>query len=99
MRKIAVSALLGAALLLGATDRASAAYALCLEPRAPSLSFIVKPSKPYCATSRDGCEQWEIESYKLDVKRYYDQLQEYLAQVDSYRKKAYEYAACMADLD
>ena len=37
--------------------------------------------------------------YKSAVNRYFDSLQTYLVDVDSYRKKAYEYAECMADLD
>jgi hypothetical protein len=85
-------------LSLSTSQPAFAAYSFCSEPRAPSLSFITKPSKPYCATMRN-CEQWEVDSYRSNVKRYFDRLQEYLADVESYQKEAYEYAKCMADLD
>ena len=54
--------------------------------------------KPYCAASR-SCEQWQVDSYRNEVDRYFDHLKTYLADVDSYRKKAYEYASCMAELD
>ena len=77
----------------------SSAYAICFEPKAPSLFMISKPRKPYCATIGDGCDQWEIDSYKNNVKRYFDQLRDYLTEVESFRKKAHEYAECMADLD
>ena len=76
---------------------AQAGYGFCLEPRAPSL-FASRPSKPYCAISR-SCEQWQVDSYNSEVNRYFDALKNYLVDVDSYRKKAYEYAECMADLD
>ena len=72
--------------------------AICLEPRAPSLLFLRKPLKPYCASTR-SCEEWQIESYKNEVSRYYQQLEDYISSVDRFRKKASEYAQCMADLD
>ena len=77
----------------------SAQAAFCFEPRSPSLFVISKPAKPYCATSGSGCESWEIESYRSDVRRYIAQLEEYLNGVEKYRKDAYEYAQCMAKLD
>lgn len=86
------------ALCLTCLNAPAAAAALCLEPRAPSVLFLSKPSKPYCATSR-SCEQWQVDSYKRDVARYYARLEEYLEEVDRFRKRAVEYAQCMADLD
>lgn len=74
------------------------ASAFCLEPRRPSSMFVTKPSKPYCAVSR-SCEQYEIDSYRSDVKRYYDQLREYADSVDRFYKQAAEYIECMSKLD
>lgn len=73
--------------------------AFCLEPRAPSLTFLTKPSKPYCATIGDGCDEWEISRYRSEVESYINELQQYLDEVERYRKKAYEYAQCMAEPD
>jgi hypothetical protein len=73
--------------------------AFCLEPRAPSLTFLTKPSKPYCATIGDGCDEWEIRMYRSEVEQYINELQQYLDDVEKYRKKAYEYAECMAEPD
>ncbi len=92
-------AALTAAVLVALFASSSADAAFCLEPRAPSLTFLSKPSKPYCAMSGDGCEEWEISMYRSDVERYINQLQQYLDDVEKYRKKAYEYAACMAEPD
>jgi len=77
----------------------SAQAAICFEPRSPSLFLISKPKKPYCATSGSGCESWEIESYRSEVKRHIARLEEYLDSVEKYRKDAYEYAECMAKPD
>lgn len=83
--------------MLASSVPAQAGYGFCMEPRAPSL-FVTKPQKPFCAATH-SCEQWEVDMYKSAVNRYFDSLQTYLVDVDSYRKKAYEYAECMADLD
>jgi hypothetical protein len=71
------------------------AYGFCIEPKAPSLLFLRKPSKPICIS---GCSEWEISNYKSDVKRYFSSLQEYSDDVDRYYKKAGEYVECMAKL-
>jgi hypothetical protein len=83
-------------MIMGLTSPAAASF--CLEPRAPSGLFIRKPTKPYCAASR-SCDEWEVSSYKAEVKRYYQQLEDYASSVDTFRKKAAEYVECMADLD
>lgn len=72
-------------------------YGFCMAPRAPFL-YAAKPSKPYCASSR-SCSQWELDSYKRSVESYFNELQQYMVDVDKFRKLAYEYAECMADLD
>ena len=72
-------------------------YGFCMAPRAPFL-YAAKPSKPYCVSSR-SCSQWEIDSYKRSVESYFNDLQQYMTDVDKFRKLAYEYAECMADLD
>ena len=87
----------GMCLVAVSSSPAVAAYGFCMEPRAPSV-YITKPMKPYCAASR-SCEQWQVDSYKNEIDRYFDNLKTYLADVDRYRKKAYEYASCMAELD
>lgn len=84
---------------MSVSSSAAGAYSFCLEPRAPSLTFLTKPSKPYCAMSRSGCKQWEIDMYRLELEQYVNRLQEYLDDVEKYRKKAYEYAQCMAKPD
>lgn len=61
--------------------------------------FIIKPTKPYCAISRSGCDEWEINMYRSEVERYVGQLQRYLDDVEKYRKRAHEYAQCMAQPD
>lgn len=78
---------------------AHGSFGYCIEPKAPSITFLTKPSKPYCATFGDGCESWEIQMYRSEVERYVNELQSYIDDVEKYRKKAYEYAECMAELD
>ncbi len=77
----------------------AASASICLEPRAPSLFMVSKPRKPYCATSGSGCEKWEIDNYRSEVRRHISRLEEYLADVEKYRKRAYDYAQCMAEPD
>jgi len=89
--------LAGCALMLPASQPAQAAFGYCSQPQAPTV-FVRKPSKPYCATDR-SCEQWEVDSYKSEVDRYFRSLKAYLAEVDTYSEEAYAYAKCMADLD
>jgi hypothetical protein len=79
------------------TTSALAAYGYCMEPRAPSL-YASKPSKPYCATSQN-CSSFEVEQYRSSIKSYYSQLEQYLVDVDKFRKLAYEYADCEAKSD
>lgn len=67
-----------------------------MEPRAPSALFLTKPTKPFCL---NGCSAWQVQSYKDDVRRYFDGLQQYADDVDRYYKRAGEYIQCMADLD
>ena len=87
-----------AAALCAFLAAAPAQAAFCMEPKAPSMLFVTKPNKPWCARDR-SCDQWEVNSYKSQLERYFSQLEEYLADVDRYRKKAVEYANCMAQLD
>src|SRR6476659_10108285 len=96
-RILRVSTLVLLAAVMGGGSPAQASFGFCMEPRAPSL-FASRPQKPYCATTH-SCEQWQVDSYKIEVTQYFDALQTYLVNVDAYRKKAYEYAQCMADLD
>lgn len=84
------------AMLTGISVPAHAAF--CIEPKAPSLLFIRKPMKPYCATDR-SCDQWEVDAYKSEVSRYFSQLKQYAADVDEYYKDAAEYVGCMSKLD
>lgn len=82
---------------LCASSSTNASMGFCSKPFAPS-DFIMKPNKPYCAISR-SCSKWDIDNYKQQIDRYFDQLKTYLRNVDEYRDKAYEYATCMAELD
>jgi hypothetical protein len=95
MRRLLVLVVAGAT-MMGFSTSASASF--CLEPRAPSAMFVRKPTKPYCAASR-SCSEWDVNSYKAEVKRYYDQLEEYAASVTTFHKNAVEYVECMANLD
>jgi hypothetical protein len=77
---------------------APAQAAFCFEPKAPSILFLRKPTKPYCASTQ-SCEEWEVESYKSDVRRYYRSLEDYASSVDRFYKQAAEYVGCMSKLD
>lgn len=88
-----------ASLAVGVCSSSVGASGICFEPRAPSIGFVSQPRKPYCQSTSKGCSQWEIDSYRRDVQRYFETLRTYVADVDKYRKEAYEYAKCMADLD
>jgi hypothetical protein len=83
--------------LFAGNSAAAGGYGFCMAPIAPFV-YAVKPSKPYCASSR-SCSQWEIDNYKRRVESYFNDLQQYMADADKFRKLAYEYAECMADLD
>ena len=48
---------------------------------------------------RRNCSDWEVQSYKDDLERYFKKLKTYLEAVDQYRFDAYDYAKCMAELD
>jgi hypothetical protein len=84
--------------LVGASSStpAVASYGYCMEPRAPSAAFIVRPTKPICY---NGCSEWQVSSYKREIGSYLDNLQQYANDVDRYYKKAGEYIQCMSDLD
>ncbi len=89
-------ALTGIALLLSDTS-AYAAYGYCMAPRPPSF-YASKPSKPYCATSQ-SCSSFEVDQYRSSIKDYYSQLEQYLTEIEKFRKLAYEYADCEAKAD
>lgn len=59
---------------------------------------MTKPQKPYCFTARN-CSSWQINSYKSDVDRYYENLRRYARQVDDYYESATTYVECMSYLD
>ena len=46
-----------------------------------------------------GCSEFEVNEYKQEVTTYFDHLQQYANDVDSYYKKAGEYIQCMSSLD
>jgi len=100
MRRLKITAALVAAFTAGAVlnvGTANAAYGFCSQPHAPS-AFFSKPTKPYCFTSRN-CSEWQINSYKSDVDRYYENLRRYAGQVDDYYNSATKYVECMSYLD
>lgn len=100
MRKIAFVVALAVAFVAGNmldVGVANAAYSFCYEPRAPSV-YLRKPTKPYCAASR-SCSDWEVQSYRNDIDRYFRNLREYADSVDKYYSDASEYIACMSKLD
>lgn len=100
MRKLKISAALVAAFVAGNlinVGPASAAYGFCSAPMAPS-TFLSKPIKPYCFAARN-CSSWQVESYRNDVDRYYENLRRYARQVDDYYESASKYVQCMSYLD
>lgn len=100
MGKLKITAALIAAFAAGAVANvgtANAAYGFCSQPFAPSV-FLSKPGKPFCYSSRN-CSEWQVNSYKSDVDRYYRDLRQYAGQVDSYYKDATKYVECMSYLD
>jgi hypothetical protein len=97
MRIIRVAPVLVCMLAMVGSEPASAAFGFCNQPMAPT-PFLRKPTKPYCAIDR-SCEQWQVDSYKNEIDRYFKSLKSYLADVDRYREDAYAYAKCMADFD
>lgn len=100
MGKLKFTAGLVAAFAAGAivnVGTANAAYGFCSRPNAPSI-FLSKPSKPFCYTSRN-CSEWQINSYKSDVDRYYRSLRQYAGQVDDFYNNATKYVECMSYLD
>lgn len=100
MGKLKIAAALLAAFASGAVldvGTAKAAYGFCYEPSAPS-AFLRKPTKPFCATNR-SCSDWEVNSYRSEVDRYFRNLREYADEVDRYYSDAADYVACMSKLD
>jgi hypothetical protein len=95
MKKLVLAGTLLFVLPLGAAD---AMLRYCSQPMAPSLGFISKPSKPYCAATRT-CSDWDVSSYKSDVEQYFRKLKRYAEEVDTYYVEAGDYVKCMADLD
>lgn len=82
---------------LATSDAALAAYGFCSAPMAPT-AFLSKPGKPYCFSARN-CSSWQIDSYKNDVDRYYENLRRYARQVDDYYEGATKYVECMSYVD
>lgn len=76
---------------------AQASFGFCSQPMAPS-AFLSKPNKPYCISSRN-CTEWDVSSYRTQVRTYYDALARYARDVDSYYADAASYVKCMSDLD
>lgn len=100
MGKFKIAAALITAFAAGATfdvGTARAAYGYCSQPIAPT-AFLRKPTKPYCATNR-SCSEWEVSSYRDEVDRYFRNLREYAADVDSFYSDASDYVTCMGKLD
>lgn len=95
MKKVIASVGLLLVLPLGSAD---AMFRFCLEPTAPSLSFIRKPTKPFCASS-GRCSEYEISSYKSDVEDYFRKLRRYAQEVETFYSEAGVYVKCMAELD
>lgn len=84
-------------LALSNSVSATSPIGYCMSPRAPSF-YATRPAKPFCAMQQK-CSSFEVDSYRQSVKRYFDDLREYLSDVDRYRKQAYEFAQCEADAD
>lgn len=86
---------LGTLVALTTAAPAFGGFGYCSSPMAPS-TYITKPRKPSCY---NGCEQYEIDSYRRQIDQYYENLRAYLQQVEAFRKAAYDYAKCMAEVD
>lgn len=79
--------------VLSIPSPAEAGY--CSQPTAPS-AYISKPSKPFCAPR---CSEWEVQTYRDELDRYFRRLKQYAQEVDDYYREAGEYVDCMAKLD
>ena len=96
MKKAFTVAALATTLPLASADAVMMRY--CSAPVAPSIGFVSKPSKPYCAATR-SCEDWQVRSYQNDVEDYFRKLKRYANDVESFYSDAGSYVKCMATLD
>lgn len=76
---------------------AQAASGFCSQPMAPT-SYLTKPRKPFCATTR-SCDDWQVQAYRNEVSRYFNNLRNYADDLDRYYSNAVDYIECMSDLD
>lgn len=99
MRIWGITTLLAGTAMLGSQVAAPEAHAssYCSQPMAPT-TFLVKPMKPYCAWSK-SCSQFEVDSYRNDVNRHFEQLKRYSREVNDFYSGASDYIECMAQLD
>ena len=63
------------------TNKGISTYGDYNEPNCP------KPMKPWCATSYEGCQEWEIQNYKSDFAQWVECRKEYI-------REAQEDAGC-----
>ncbi len=84
-------------LFVGAVFFAQPASAFCFEPSAPQIFLISKPQKPFCLQlfSDTPCNAWEIDSYRMEVKRFVARLQLYVNEAVAFGGEATDYAKCM----
>ncbi|WP_158703062.1 hypothetical protein [Allosphingosinicella vermicomposti] len=90
-----MSIVVAAAAVSVSSNTANAAYGFCIAPNAPNM-FITRPAKPICY---NGCDEWQVSSYRREIDDYFRKLKRYLTEVDTYYEDAYDYAKCMAELD
>ena len=81
----------------GSAIPARASFVFCSQPKAPS-AYFTKPTKPYCAASRN-CSSWEVSSYRSQVQSYYSDLESYANDVNRFNRDARLFIECMSDLD
>ena len=70
---------------------------VCFAPNPPLTPFISnQPQKPFCP---NGCEQYQIDSYRYDVEQYYKKLERFAEEDNLYHVQAIEWIKCKAKLE
>lgn len=92
----------------------TSSWAYCSEPTPPdppsSYSRPTKPAVPFCVNTYDNthtCDDWEIENYETQLRRYQSEIDDYVrelknyaSEAESYYREAVSYAQCeVRDLD
>ena len=94
-RTIALLAVGAGSIAVGPASGAMAP--MCFQPTAP-ITYLRRPSLPFCASSR-SCSSFDVSMYKNEVADYFRELRQYAAEVDQFYSDAGDYVRCMSELD